>query len=158
MKEKHELTQEGYEEIIAIHDYLINVGRPEIIKAIQEARAQGDLSENADYDAAKNKQAAIEAEIIELEDIIKNHVIIEKTKENIVAAGKIVTIKFDDKDEEESYEIVGELESDPFENKISKQSPLCKAIAGKRKGDEVDFVSHNEIIQRVTIMDVKDAK
>ncbi len=122
---------------------LLNVDRPNIVKAIQEARSQGDLSENADYDAAKNQQGEIEARITELENIINNHTIIDENKKNktIVSIGKTVTI-YDESDKETyTYEIVGEIEANPSANKISNLSPLAIAIEGKEVGDKARVIN-----------------
>ena len=150
----HELTKEGLEEVEKRLEYLIKVERPANVQAIKEARAQGDLSENADYDAARNQQSSIEAEIHELEEIIKHHVIIEKKSTDVVGLGSTVTVKFDGMPEE-TYEIVGELQANPFEYKVSNQSPLYKAIEGKKAGSHVEFVSHGEKVQKVDIIEVK---
>ena len=135
------LTKEGYEEIKNELDYLINVARPENITAIKEARALGDLSENADYDAARDQQAKVEARIKELEYMLENAKIIQKESGHIVGLGSTVTISYVDDDDTEVYSIVGSMEADPFENKISNESPLGKAIIGKKQGEEIEVAS-----------------
>ena len=117
--------------------------RPRIIEAIKEARAQGDLSENADYDAARDEQAKIEARIQELEYMLEHAKIIEKASGDKVAVGTTVTVKYVDDDEEEEYSIVGSMEADPFENKISNESPIGKAIMDKKVGDTISVESPN---------------
>ena len=135
------LTPAGFKEIEAKLTKLREEDRPRIIQAIKEARAQGDLSENADYDAARNEQAEVEGRIKELEFMLANATIIEKKNSHIVDVGSTVTIKYVDDDEEEVYHIVGRMEADPFENKISNESPIGKAIINKSEGDTVEISS-----------------
>ena len=143
-KKKVYLTQEGYDEIKEELDNLINVKRPENIIAIKEARALGDLSENADYDAARNEQAEIEARIKKLETIIDNVEIIDEVTTDSVGLGNTVKISYvDDEDEEDEYKIVGSQEADPFESKISNESPIAKALMGHKVGDVVSVESPN---------------
>ena len=138
------LTQEGYDEIKEELDNLINVKRPENIIAIKEARALGDLSENADYDAARNEQAEIEARIKKLESILENVEIIDEVTTDEVGLGNTVKISYvDDEDDEDEYKIVGSQEADPFESKISNESPIAKALLGHKVGDVVSVESPN---------------
>ena len=138
------LTEEGYKELKEELDDLINVKRPENINAIKEARALGDLSENADYDAARNEQAEIEAKIKKLEMILENVNIIEEISTDEVGIGNTVTISYvDDEDETDEYKIVGSQEADPFESKISNESPIAKALMGHKVGDVVKVESPN---------------
>ena len=137
------MTESGLEEIKKELDYLKLEKRPEVITALQEARALGDLSENAEYDAARNEQAQVEAKIKELEVLIENAKIIEKVRTDIVQIGTKVKIEYvEDKDVDE-YTIVGSKEADPFSNKISNESPIAKAIIGKKIGDVVSVDSPN---------------
>ena len=121
MRQKKEflLTSEGFLELETELNNLKSVDRPRIIEAIKEARAQGDLSENADYDAARDEQAKIEARIQELEYMLEHAKIIEKVSGDTVSVGTTVTLQYIDDEDEEVYSIVGALEADPFENKIS---------------------------------------
>ncbi len=137
------LTSEGFIELEEELDNLKNIERPNVIEAIKEARAQGDLSENADYDAARNKQAEVEARIKEIEFMLQNAKIIEKNAEGAVSLGSNVDILYVDDDEIESYSIVGSTEANPLENKISNESPIGRAIIGKREGDTVEIESPN---------------
>ena len=137
------LTKDGIAEIAAELDNLKQNVRPEVISQIKEARAQGDLSENAEYHAAREKQGHVEARIKELEYLLDNATIIEEGKRNKVEVGATVEIKYDDDDEIETYYIVGSTEADPFENKISNESPIAIAIMGKKKGDKVEVESPN---------------
>lgn len=138
------LTQEGYDEIKEELEYLINTKRPENIIAIKEARALGDLSENADYDAARNEQAEIEARIKKLEAIVENVKIIEEVSTDVVGLGNTVKISYvDDEDDVDEYKIVGSQEADPFESKISNESPIARALLGHKKGEVVSVESPN---------------
>ena len=138
------LTQEGYDEIKEELNYLINTKRPENIIAIKEARALGDLSENADYDAARNEQAEIEARIKKLEAIMDNVQIIEEVSTDSVGLGNTVKISYvDDEDDLDEYKIVGSQEADPFQSKISNESPIAKALMGHKVGDVVSVESPN---------------
>ena len=135
------LTSDGFLELEEELNELKNVRRPKVIEAIKDARSQGDLSENADYDAARNEQAEVEGRIKELEFMLANATIIEKKNSHTVDVGSTVTIKYVDDDEEEVYHIVGRMEADPFENKISNESPIGKAIINKSEGDTVEISS-----------------
>ncbi len=136
------LTAEGYLQAETELNELKTVRRPEVIKALKEARALGDLSENADYDAARNEQAIIEAKIAELEYKLEHCEIIDNADKSIVNLGSLVTISYDDGEKEE-YKIVGSMEADPFDNKISNESPLGIALLKHKKGDTVKVDSPN---------------
>ncbi len=137
------LTAQGFTEIEEELDELKRVKRPEIIKAIKEARALGDLSENAEYHSAREEQAIIEGRIQELEYMIDHAVIISEEASDTVRIGSSVVIKYDGEDDTEEYKIVGSTEADPFENKISNESPIAKALLGKKKGATVTVESPN---------------
>lgn len=153
-EEKVYLTSEGFMEIEEELNHLKNERRPEIIKALKDARALGDLSENADYDAARDEQAKVEGRILELEKILEKASIIESNKDGKVGLGSSVKIYYIDDDEEEEYMIVGSKEADPSENKVSNESPLAKAIIGASKGDIRSVESPNGKYD-VKIVDVK---
>ena len=136
------MTAEGFLEAETELNNLKNVRRPEVIRALKEARAQGDLSENADYDAARNEQAMIEAKIQELEYKLEHAEIIDNKDKGIVDLGSTVTISYDDGETEE-YKLVGSMEADPFENKISNESPLGIALLKHKIGDIVEVASPN---------------
>ena len=134
MDKKVQISREGFEKLKAERENLINVERPAVIEEIKLARSQGDLSENADYDAARDKQAQIEQRIKEIEYMLQNAEIIseEQMDLNVVKPGTTVTIldlSLDDP-EEEKYTIVGSFETDPVNGKISNESPLAKALIG----------------------------
>ena len=137
------LTQEGLDELKKELDELKLVKRPEVISALKDARAQGDLSENAEYDAARTEQAIVEARIKDLEVMVENAVVITKADTDKVAIGAKVTIEYVDDNDTEEYSIVGSQEADPFANKISNESPIAKAIMNKKVGDVVTVESPN---------------
>ena len=151
--EKIMVTAEGYLDLENELNELKNVRRPQIIQAIKEARALGDLSENADYDAARDEQAQVESRIKELEYKLEHSEIIENKKKNHVALGSTVVIKYEDGEEDE-YMIVGSLEADPFNNRISNESPIGIAVMGKKQGDVVSVTSPNGSYE-VTIKEIK---
>ena len=137
-KEKISLTKAGKEQLEKELSHLVNEVRPQVIVELQEARAQGDLSENADYDAARDKQAIIEAKITELTEKIENAQIIATTgSSNVVKIGCYVVLKFSNNLPEAEYHIVGSTEVNPKENKISNECALAKAIMGAKTGDVV---------------------
>lgn len=137
--EKIELTKEGEAKLREEYRHLIDVVRPEVLEELKAARAQGDLSENADYDAARNKQGEVESRIKELENILANAVIIkEKTKATkSVSLGSKVEIKDLSDNTTATYSIVGTIEANPVNGLISNVSPLGKALIGKKVGDIV---------------------
>ena len=140
-KKEFLLTSEGFLDLETELNELKNVRRPKVIEAIKDARSQGDLSENADYDAARAEQAEVEGRIKELEYMLENAKIIQKESGHIVGLGSTVTISYVDDDDTEVYSIVGSMEADPFENKISNESPLGKAIICKKQGEEIEVAS-----------------
>lgn len=137
------LTEKGLDEIKQELDYLKLEKRPEVIEALKEARALGDLSENAEYDAARSEQAVVEARIKELEVMLEKAEIIKDVNTNVVSIGTRVKVEYVDDDEIEEYSIVGSKEADPFANKISNESPIAKAIMGLKVGSVVSVDSPN---------------
>ena len=119
------------------------VERPRIIEAISEARAHGDLSENAEYHAAKERQGFIEGRILELEDIVARAQVIDPSKlsGDAVKFGATVTVVDEDTDKEATYQIVGDMEADLKEKRISISSPLARALIGKSVGDSVEVAA-----------------
>lgn len=137
MNGKHQLTAEGLDKIKQELEDLKNNERIRVIESLKEARAQGDLSENADYDAARDEQARIEARIKELEVIMKNYVLIDSDGHASASnLGKEIVLQFDD-NTIEKFTLVGSLESDPLSGKISNESPLGLAIIDRKPGDRV---------------------
>lgn len=133
------LTQSGIEKLRKERETLINVERPKVIEELQAARAQGDLSENADYDAARDKQAALESRIKEIDNMLQHAEIINEDDKDIevVKPGTTVTLLDLADNEEGTYTIVGSFETDPVNGKISNESPLAKAILGHSIGEIV---------------------
>ena len=132
------MTQKGYDEAVERLHYLQTVKRQEIVERIAEARSHGDLSENAEYDAARNEQAANEGEIEMLDYKIKNAVILEEnTDTSFVHIGSKVRVYDVEMEEEEVYEITGTMEANAMENKISNESPVGAALLKHKVGDTV---------------------
>ncbi len=150
-----ELTKEGVEKLRAELEELKDVKRPEIVKQLQEARAQGDLSENADYDAAREAQARTEARIKEIENILDNHKIIRVTSnDDKVNIGKTVKIKFVEKNKEATYKLVGTIEANPAQNLISIESPVGKSVLGAAVGDQVSVRLENGNTFHVEVLEI----
>lgn len=145
------LTQAAYDKYKSEYDYLTTEARTDIQKKIGEAKSYGDLSENSEYDAAREEQGRIESRIAELEAILKNHVIIDESaiSTDEVNMGSYVKVFDVDFNEEAVYQIVGSAEADPLANKISNESPVGKALAGKKVGDEVSVEAPGGIIKLV---------
>lgn len=153
-KQTFQLTQEGINKIKDELKFLKDVKRAENLEALKEARAQGDLSENADYDAARNEQARIEARISEIETILKNVKVIRTTSEDIVNIGKTVKVEFLESKKVNTFSLVGSIEADPMEAKISVESPLGKAMLSKEEGDEVEVKSETGRIFKIKILEI----
>ncbi len=154
-KQLFELTKEGLLKLTQELDELKDVKRPEIVKQLQEARAQGDLSENADYDAARDAQARTEARIKEIENILENHKIIRvASSDDKVQIGKTVKIKFIEKNKEAIYRLVGTIEANPALNLISIDSPVGKAIVGLEVGENVQVRLENGKSFHVEVLEI----
>ena len=156
MAEKQFLTKKGYDERVARLEELKVVRRKEVAQKLKEAREQGDLSENAEYDAAKDEQRDIEARIEELEAILKNaEVVVEDEvdfdKINIGCTVKVFDITFD---EEMEFKLVGSTEANSLEGKISNESPVGHALIGKKINDVVDVETQAGVIQ-YKVLDIK---
>lgn len=137
------MTAGGYKALEDEINQLKNVERHEIIKLIAEARAHGDLSENAEYHAAKERQAFIEGRVIELEDKLGRADVIDVSKlsGSTVKFGATITLVDEDTDEERKYQIVGDHEADIKKGRISISSPIARALIGKAKGDSVEVAA-----------------
>ncbi|MYL33381.1 transcription elongation factor GreA [Pontibacillus yanchengensis] len=133
------MTDEGKEKLEQELHYLKTEKRQEVVERIKIARGFGDLSENSEYDAAKDEQAFVESRIASVENMIRNAVIIENDagNKNEVSLGKSVTFQELPDGDEETYKIVGSAEADPFEGKISNESPMAKSLIGREVGEEV---------------------
>ncbi|MEK7159942.1 MAG: transcription elongation factor GreA [Patescibacteria group bacterium] len=131
------LTKEGLDELKKEHEGLIKVKRPDILERVSQARSMGDLSENAEYVAAREELSFIDGRIDELEELIKQAVLIQEThSKGQVKLGSTVTVTI--KGKKEVFTVVGEWEADPHEKKISHESPLGKALLGKKVGEKVE--------------------
>ncbi|MFD2759500.1 transcription elongation factor GreA [Lentibacillus juripiscarius] len=137
------MTQEGKEKLEEELHQLKTERRQEVVERIKVARSFGDLSENSEYDAAKDEQAFVESRISQVEQMIRNAVIIENDNQNpdLVSLGKTVTFKELPDGDTESYTIVGSAEADPFEGKISNDSPMAKSLLGQEIGAEVSVTT-----------------
>lgn len=157
MAEKvYQMTQEGLERLEAELEELKLVKRPEVVERIKTAREYGDLSENSEYESAKDEQAFIEGRISTLESMIRSAEIVNSSSvaKNVVVLGKRVSILTEGEDEEETYQIVGTAEADPFSGKISNESPIARALIGRKKGDLVKVELPNGTEMNVKIMKV----
>lgn len=152
-------TKEGYDACYAEYRELVDVKRREASEKIKVAREYGDLSENAEYDAAKEEQAMIEARIKELEAKLSNYEIIDESKirNDIVSIGSFVKVLDKEFDEQEVYQIVGSTEADININRISNNSPMAMALLGKKKGDTVRVVTPQSTFE-VTILEISKDK
>ncbi|NMA05858.1 MAG: transcription elongation factor GreA [Acholeplasmataceae bacterium] len=154
-KQVYELTKEGVSKLRLELDELKDVKRPEVLRQLQEARAQGDLSENADYDAAREAQARTEARIKEIENILENAKIIKVTSsDDKVNIGKTVKINFVEKKKEATYKLVGTIEANPTLNMISIESPVGKAIIGLSVGEKVQVRLENGKMFHVEVLEI----
>ena len=142
MSEEILLTQEGYDKIVAEHEELVSVRRKEVSERLKEAISYGDISENAEYDAAKNEQAELEERILKLENMIRKATIIneEEMSSDRVRVGLTVKVLDVEENEEMEFTIVGSTEADPFEGRISNESEVGKNLLGKQKGDTVQII------------------
>ena len=136
---KQMYTPQGYKELVDELEYLRGKRREEIREQIAVARGFGDLSENAEYDEARNEQAKVEARIKELETLVEIAVVVDETVQDasVVSLGSVVHLHDDDENEDLVYYIVGSNEVSPVEHKISDMSPIGHALMGKRAGDRV---------------------
>ena len=151
-------TPQGFKALQDEYDYLTNVKVEENKKEISKARAYGDLSENSEYDAAKQEQAIIHARIAELDEMIKNAKVIDESQidHTRVSVGSTVVVHNVERNRDFTYHIVGSYETDPENGKISDSSPIGSALLGARAGDEVEVVAAR--VQHLRILDVSRAK
>ena len=156
MAEEFIMTQKGYDEAVERLRYLQTEQKKEITERIKVARGFGDLSENAEYDAAKNEEALNEGEIRELENKIKNAKIMEESTDNSkVHFGNTVTVWDFDMEEEMTYTIMGSTEADPDKNIVSIDSPFGAALVGARRGDKVTVHAPNGFDYEVEIREIR---
>lgn len=137
---KYVMTYEGIKKLEDELDYLKTTRRKEVTEKIKVALSFGDLSENSEYDEAKNDQAFLEGRIIQIENMLKNATIVDESEiaKDIVNIGSLVKVKDYEFDEDVEFLIVGSAEADPIENKISNESPVGSALMGKKVGDIVE--------------------
>lgn len=150
------LTKEGHKKIEDELDFLKAVRRKEVSERIKIAISFGDISENSEYDEAKNEQAQLEERILKLENMLTKAVIIDESKIDLsaVTIGSVVKVNDIDFDEEVEYTIVGSAEADPYEFRISNESPVGKALLGKKVGDKVD-VQVPDGVAKFEILEIK---
>lgn len=143
MSDRQPMTLAGKAKLESELKNLIHVDRPQVIKAIEEARGHGDISENADYDAAKDRQAMIEGRIAEIQAKLANAEVVDTAalKSQKIIFGATVELQDLENDETVSYQIVGEDESDVKSGKVSVFSPIARSLIGKKKGDIIEFRS-----------------
>ena len=156
MAKEFKLSAERLEELKQELNYLKTVREKEVAEQIKEARSFGDLSENSEYDEAKNEQGKLYSRIAELENILGNYVVIEEHEEdpNSVRLGSKIRVLDLEFDEEETYEVVGSQEADPMNGRISEDSPFGKALLGKAVGDEVQVEAPAGIV-RYKVLDIQ---
>ncbi|SET62525.1 transcription elongation factor GreA [Oceanobacillus limi] len=149
IEKNYYMTQEGKEKLEKELLYLKTERRQEVVERIKVARDFGDLSENSEYDSAKDEQAFVESRIAQVEKMIRNAVIIENDNDNpdLVSLGKSVTFQELPDGDEETYTIVGSAEADPFEGKISNDSPMAKSLLGHEVGEELSVATPGGDIQ-----------
>ena len=149
------VSHEGLKKLQQELEHLKTVKRKEVAQAIQKARAYGDLSENSEYDEAKNEQAEIEGKIANLEATLENAIVLDDSElgTDKVKVGNKVTVHNIDADEESEYKIVSTAEADPIMGLISDDSPLGKALIGQRKGDSINVETPMGIV-KYTITDI----
>ena len=142
MAEEILLTQEGYDKIVAEHEELVSVRRKEVSERLKEAISYGDLSENAEYDSAKDEQAELEERIVKLENMIRTAKIIDENdmSNDFVGVGLKAKIKDMDSGEDMEFTIVGSTEADPFAGRISNESLVGQHLLGKKKGEIAEIV------------------
>lgn len=141
------LTEEGLNKLKDEYDELVNVKRKEVTEKIARAREFGDLSENSEYDSAREEQSFIEGRIMELEEILTHAKVIEKSAENTVGIGS--KVKVQSNGDVNEFVIVSSVEANPMEGKISNESPVGKALLGSKIGDEVKISSAVEATYKV---------
>ena len=153
---KEVVTKEYFEELQAKYRHLIDVERPQVLEELAAARSQGDLSENADYDAARNKQAIIEGQIRDLEFTLSNIEVadVKASKNKITATSAVVVYDYAD-EEEYTYQLVGSIGSDPASGKITTESSLGAALLGKEVGDEIEVICGDGSSYKVLVKEIK---
>lgn len=152
------MTKEGYDNIVKEHEHLVSVRRREVAERIKEARSFGDISENAEYDSAKNEQAELEDRIAKLENMLRRGRIIneEELTGDHVNLGLQVSVRDRQTSDRFEYVIVGATEADPFNGKISNVSPVGKGLLGKSAGDVVEIQTEMGLLS-LEVLDIRKA-
>ena len=142
-EDKIYVTEEGLKKLKDEYNHLVHVVREEVKAELKEARALGDLSENADYDAARDMQAQVESRILQLENMLQHYELIDTSKSGskTVHIGSEVVLEFQDIHQTQTFRIVGSTEADPLNGKLSNETPLAQAILDKKVGDRVSVES-----------------
>ena len=156
MSKEQLYTPEGYQKLVDELNYLSTTRREEIKKDIAEARSFGDLSENAEYDEARNEQAKNEARIKELEELIQHAEVVDDSQQDAKTVGLGSTVEVERNGVVTTYKIVGSNEADPFDNKISDVSPVGRGLIGAKKGDVVEVEVPSGVIS-LKVVDVYKA-
>ena len=146
MATKQKYTIEGFQKLKDEYEYLTKTRREEVKNAIAEARSFGDLSENSEYDEARNEQAKVEARIKELDELIQHAEVIDESQINTKVVGLGSLVKVSKNGEIVEFSIVGSNEANPFENKISDLSPVGRALSGKKQGDKVEIMAKSGVV------------
>jgi transcription elongation factor GreA len=157
MSEEILLTREGYDIKVAELEELLTVKRPEVAERLKEAISYGDISENAEYDSAKNEQAELEENISKLENLVKNAKIIDgkSARSDKVTLGRKVQVKNLTTKEQNEYTIVGSAEADPFEGKLSNESPVGAVLLGSKVKDKVSVTLPSGKVEKYEILSLK---
>jgi len=151
---KYHLTKEGYENLLKELDDLVKNKRKEIAARLKEAKDFGELSENPEYDYAKNEQAFVEGRIEQINEILQNYVILDENNgRDIIDIGSTIVVRDLEEKKNRKYKIVSSVESNPEQNKISDESPMGRALLGKKIGEEVAFKVLSRI-RRLKIIDI----
>lgn len=150
------LTKEGYAKIEQEHEYLVSVRRKEVAERIKEAISYGDISENSEFDSAKNEQAELEEKILKLENMMRNATVLDDEDINLEVVNVGLTIKVKDLefDEEIEFSIVGSSEIDPSKNLISNESPIGKELMGKRVGDIAEVTVPDGSVIKFEVLEI----
>ena len=151
------ITKEGKKEKEERLEYLKNVRRPEVLEKLKTAREYGDLSENSEYDAARSEQGRLESEIQMIEETLRQAIIVdaEDLNRDKIHVGSTVKVLDVEMEEEVVYQIVGTIESDPDRGMVSNESPIGKALVGKKKGDVVDVKTPTGFTYQLKVLSIK---
>ncbi len=157
---KQQYTEEGYRAIVEEYEYLKNVRRGQVKEALAIARSYGDLSENSEYDEAKDEQAKVEGRISELDELIKNAVVVKETEfdSNVVSIGSYVKVYDETYEEELEYNIVGTNETNALMGLISESSPIGSALVGKKVGDIAEAHTPTGSVIKLRVLEVARSK